>query len=96
MSKYLFYFIFLLILLLSYGCGDSSGNEESQSLPTSNTNSDDEETTTPFTQVGSLENGRSDGALFFYNSKFYKQEALPLMRFLLNQVLILQIVQDYP
>ena len=33
MSKYLFYFIFLLILLLSYGCGDSSGNEESQSLP---------------------------------------------------------------
>ena len=37
MSKYLFYFIFLLILLLSYGCGDSSGNEESQSLPSSST-----------------------------------------------------------
>ena len=40
MSKYLFYFIFLLILLLSYGCGDSSGNEESQSLPPSSTDTD--------------------------------------------------------
>jgi Beta-propeller repeat. len=37
MIKYFIYLMFLLVLISSYGCGDSSGNEESQSLPSSST-----------------------------------------------------------
>ena len=42
MIKYFIYLMFLLVLISSFGCGDSSGNEESQSLPPSSTETDTE------------------------------------------------------
>ena len=50
MNKNLFYLILLSLLLSSFGCGDSSGNEESQSLPTTSTDTDTETETWSGTQ----------------------------------------------